>query len=120
MESVLESCGLKAESVADPGSGAFLTHVSGIGDQRWVKNQDHIPGLKFFDTDADPGSSYLLALDPGWKKIRIRDKHPESANIYFKFSTYCQVSLYTVPVFICIRFRFKATKSISVLDTAVF
>ncbi len=59
-------------------------------------------------TDTDPGSSNLsnlLALDPGWRKIRIviLDKHPESSSVILsKF--HC--ILY--PVFICIRFRFKA------------
>ncbi len=51
--------------------------------------QDHISesskqffGLKileFFDADADPG--IFLTLDPGWKKIRIRDNHPSSATL---------------------------------------
>ncbi len=31
-------------SVADPGSGAYLTPGSGIRDRGWVKNQDPDPG----------------------------------------------------------------------------
>ncbi len=42
----------------------------------WVKI------LKFFYADPDPGSGIFLTLDPGsgMEKIRIRDKHPRSAN----------------------------------------
>ncbi len=75
-------------SVADQGSGAFLTSRSGIQDPGWIKNQDPGSGsvlnilnqisesletsfwvkkLKFFDVDADPGSGNLF--DPG---CRIR------------------------------------------------
>jgi hypothetical protein len=31
--------------------------------------------LKFFDADPDQGSEIISTLDPGWKKIRIRDKN---------------------------------------------
>ncbi len=71
-------------SVADPdlGSGTFLTPVSGMGKKSGsgsgIRIGDNISEsletifcvklLQFFD--ADPG-------DPGCKKIRFRDKHPQ-------------------------------------------
>jgi predicted oxidoreductase len=30
---------------------------------------------------VDPGSGVFLSLDPGWKKIRIRGKHPGSSTL---------------------------------------
>jgi hypothetical protein len=39
----------------------------------WVKT------LKISDAGAVPG--IFLTLDTGWKKIRIRDKHPGSATL---------------------------------------
>jgi hypothetical protein len=63
------------------GSGIWCLFDLWIGDPAWVKNQDldHISEsletffwvkiLKFFDAD------------PGWEKIRIRDKHPGSATL---------------------------------------
>ncbi len=83
-------------SVADPNPGSGMGKKSGSGS--WMNNPDHIsesletiswvkiPVLKFFD--ADPawekfGSlmENLRILDPGWKKIWIRDKHPGSATL---------------------------------------
>ncbi len=67
-------------SVADPGSGAFLTPGSGMRDEN--------PGsyfldflvktLKFFDANADPGYGNLLTIDPGSgkEKIRMRMRNP--------------------------------------------
>ncbi len=76
-------------SVADPGSGAFLTPESGMGKKSGsgMNNPDHISEsletifwvnmLKF--SDPDPGSGIFLTLDPGWKKfgsgIKIPDPH---------------------------------------------
>jgi hypothetical protein len=81
-------------SVADPGSGAFLTpwirdprswmgKKSGSGSG--MNNPDHISEsvetifgvqiLEFFYAVPDPGSGIFLTLDPGsgMEKIRIRD-----------------------------------------------
>jgi hypothetical protein len=92
---------LQATSVADPGSGAFLTPGSGIRDPGWVESQHPDPGsgikflelrnhffvifgvkiLKFFDADPGSGMETVRIRDPGWKKVGsgIRDKHPGSA-----------------------------------------
>jgi hypothetical protein len=74
----------------DPGSGAFLTPVSGIRDQgsgmgkksrtgSGMNIPDHISEsletlflvkiIKFFYGDPDLGSRIFLTLDPGWKKF---------------------------------------------------
>ncbi len=60
-------------SIADPGSGAFLTPGSGMSQKSksgsGINLPDHISEgfwviiLKFFD--ADPGSGVFLSLDPG-------------------------------------------------------
>ncbi len=73
---------------ADPKSGAFFDPV--IQDPGWVK-------IRFRIRDEQPGSyfrelkkqffvlKYLNSLmwirDPGWKKNRIRDRHPGSATL---------------------------------------
>ena len=59
------------------GSGKnILDHISqSLETIFWVKLV-----LKLFD-DADPQIRESLTLDPGWKKIRIRDKHPVSATL---------------------------------------
>ncbi len=72
----------REQSVADPGSDAYLTPGSGI--RGWVNtgNQDPDPGgsariifrkalkqlfgLKFSDADPDPGSEIFLTLDQGF------------------------------------------------------
>jgi hypothetical protein len=64
---------------------------SGSGSGSGMNIPDHISEsletifwfkiLKFFD--ADPESGIFLTLDPGWKKILIRDKHPGSARLQF-------------------------------------
>jgi len=43
--------------------------------------------FKVFVTDSYPGSGAFLTLDPGsgMGKIRIRDKHPESATLQTKY-----------------------------------
>jgi hypothetical protein len=74
----------------DPGSGAFLTPVFGMGKKSrsgfGMNIPDHISEssvtiLKFFEEDADPDPGIFLILDPGWKKIRFRDKHPGSGTL---------------------------------------
>jgi hypothetical protein len=72
---------MENRSVADPGSGAFLTPSSGMGKKSrcgsgiWIQSNfpDHISEslktiswnkiLKFFDADADPG--FWNFFDPG-------------------------------------------------------
>jgi hypothetical protein len=81
-------------SVADPGSGAFLTPRSGSG----IGIQDEHPGshfrqlkpffglkiLKFLDADADPASGNLF--DPGSEMEKFgsgtRDTYPVSATLF--------------------------------------
>jgi hypothetical protein len=53
-------------SVAGTGSGAFLTPGSYF---RELRNRFWVKILKFFDAD------------PGWKKVRIRDKYHGSATL---------------------------------------
>ncbi len=90
----------------DPGSGAFLTSGSGIRDPWWVKNQD--PG--WTTRIIFPRASkqffvlkYLISLtwirDPGWKKIRIRDKHPESAALLSQRHIFLFQQLHELPTF---------------------
>jgi hypothetical protein len=81
-------------SVADPGSGAFLTPGSGMGKNSGsgsgMNNSNHISEnletilfgvkiLKFFDC----GSGMKKIRIPGWKKFGsgIRNKHPGSATL---------------------------------------
>jgi hypothetical protein len=59
-----------------------------------MNNPDHISDsletifgvrtLKFFDADPGFGMEKLRIRDPG-EKIRIRDKHPESAALFLNF-----------------------------------
>jgi hypothetical protein len=76
-------------SVADPGSGAFLTPGSGVGKKSRSGSGIQIPYiflidkkqffglkiLKFFYADPNPVSGIFLTLDPGSRdgKIRIQD-----------------------------------------------
>jgi hypothetical protein len=86
-------------SVADPGSGAFLTPVSGMGKKSRCGSGMYIPDhvsegletifwvkiLKFLDADPDQGSEIFLhwIRDQGRKNFGygIRDKHPGSATL---------------------------------------
>jgi hypothetical protein len=69
-----------ATSVADPGSGAFLTSESSfvkfVATKNGLKKKNFHPCLLLLF--LDPGSEIR---DPGWVKIRIRDKHPGSATL---------------------------------------
>ncbi len=74
-------------SVADPGSGAFLTPGSGMGrksasgsgirDEQprsyFLELRNHFFGvkiLKFFDADPGSGMETVVRIrDPGWKKV---------------------------------------------------
>ncbi len=78
-----------------PSPSGSITVVSfWLLDPRWVKNQDPNSGMNFPDHLSESlnnfldwntcGSGireFLLTRDPGWKKIRIRDKHPGSATL---------------------------------------
>jgi hypothetical protein len=82
--------GSVCDSVADPGSGEFLTPGSGIRGSG-MNNPDHILEsletvflwLKYFDADPKSGMEKNRVRDPGWEKIGsgIRDKHPGSATL---------------------------------------
>ncbi len=79
------TCDSPFSSVADPGSGAFLTPGSGIRDglnqdpdiseslEKYFQSRgghhccERLKILKIFD--ADPGSGIFLTLDPGWKRF---------------------------------------------------
>jgi hypothetical protein len=76
------------------GSGAFLTPGSGMGKKSGsgsrMKNLDHISESlktifcikihKLFDEDS---GSLMEKFGSGMKKIRIQDKHPESATLIY-------------------------------------
>ncbi len=76
-------------SVADPGSGAFLTldpgsemgKKSGSGSY-FLKFRNHFVGLKYLN-------SLMRIRDSGWKKVRsgIRDKHPGFATLIVRITT---------------------------------
>jgi hypothetical protein len=59
--------------VADPGSGAFLTPGSGIGDGEKIWIRDQQPGPYFLELRNF--NSLMQIWDPGWKKFKsgIRD-----------------------------------------------
>jgi hypothetical protein len=67
----------------DPGSGAFLTP----GPGSWIWNRFF---MKFVATKKVMTKNFFFTplfcavfgiKDPGWVKIRIRDKHPGSATL---------------------------------------
>jgi hypothetical protein len=88
-------------SVADPGSGAFLTPGSGMGKKIRIRIWDEQSESYFRELRNNfcvkhfkDISSFMRIRDPGWKKfvseIRdgkiptgIRDKHPGSATLHF-------------------------------------
>jgi hypothetical protein len=66
---------MRWETNAEPGSGMNIL------DLIFEKLVFVLKVLKFFDADPDPGSFQPWIRDPGWKKNRIRDKHPGSATL---------------------------------------
>jgi hypothetical protein len=95
-------------SVANPGSGAFLTFDPGsrmckkLGSGSWMNNPDHIAesletifGLKF---DTDPGSG-MKNFDQGWKKFGYGIRDPGSATMLDYESRIGSVAVLTVGTF---------------------
>ncbi len=79
-------------SVADPGSGAFLTPGSRMGRKSASGSRMNNPNNIFYSLEiflVVLGLKYLYSLmrirDPGWRQIvsGIRDQHPGSATLLF-------------------------------------
>jgi hypothetical protein len=101
----------RTTSVADPnpGSGAFLTPGSGMGRKSASGSGMNNPDNIFWSLETISlvflGLNYLNSLmrirdgdssDPGWKKSRIRDKHPGSATLRTTFVTVRKTNLLVV------------------------
>jgi hypothetical protein len=83
----------------DPGSGAFLTPVSGIWDVKISGSGMNIPDnfseslgtvlgskiLKFFDADPDPGSGIFLTLDLGSEMEKLESGIQDPAHVIEQF-----------------------------------
>ncbi len=96
-------CSSTFSSVADPGSGAFLTTGSGMGKKSGsrsrIRIRDEKPGsyfrelrkhflvkiLQFFDVDRGSGMEKIRIRDPGWKKIGsvIRSRIRNTGFLFF-------------------------------------